>query len=120
MHEPISDEHVRDLRRSLRALADAGSEQPALFPDEQLTATDLAREFDHRASVVRDALDGDLSAVQLESLQSLEDKLATMSADGAEFDADLWTDVAVRTSEHWRDVRRLAANALDAFSTSAE
>jgi hypothetical protein len=38
-----------------------------------------------------------------------------MSRDGADFDADLWTDEAIRTSVHWRDVRALAAAALAAF-----
>ena len=38
-----------------------------------------------------------------------------MSRDGAEFDADLWTEAALATSEHWADVRRLALSALDAF-----
>ena len=39
-----------------------------------------------------------------------------MARDGAEFDADIWTDEAVRTSEHWADVRTLAAAALDEFT----
>jgi hypothetical protein len=39
-----------------------------------------------------------------------------MSRDGTELDADLWTDAAVRTSEQWADVRRLANAALDAFA----
>ena len=39
-----------------------------------------------------------------------------MARDGAEFDADIWTDEAVRTSEHWAEVRALAAAALDEFS----
>jgi hypothetical protein len=43
-----------------------------------------------------------------------------MSRDGAEFDADIWTDEAVRTSADWADVRRLAAAAVDALRESAE
>ena len=39
-----------------------------------------------------------------------------MARDGAEFDADIWTDEAVTTSEHWARGSALAAAALDEFS----
>ena len=38
-----------------------------------------------------------------------------MSRDGAEFDAELWTDAALTGSVHWAEVRTLAAAALAAF-----
>ena len=78
------------------------------------------RAFDQRALAIRDSYDGRLSSTQLESLTALEKKLSTMSRDGAEFDADIWTDEAVRTSEDWAEVRRLAAVAVEAFTESAE
>jgi hypothetical protein len=52
---------------------------------------------------------------QRDALDAISGKLATISKDGAEFDLELWTDAAMRTSEHWADVRRLAAAALDVF-----
>ena len=106
-------EPVRALRRVIQRLAAAGSRQPVLFPDENVSAGELVRDFDQRASVVRELDDGQLSPAQIESLTLLEQKLSTMARDGAEFDADIWTDEAVRTSEHWADVRMLAAAALD-------
>jgi hypothetical protein len=113
-------EPFRELTRVLRALASVGFDQPALFPDIKVSAGELVREFDQRASVVLAADDGQLLPSQLESLTSLTQKLATMSKDGAEFDADIWTDAAVRTSEHWAEARALAAAALDNFSDGAD
>ena len=76
----------------------------------------MVRDFDHRVVAVREAPDTHLSSSQIESLTLLEQKLSTMARDGVEFDADIWTDEAVRTSEHWAEVRSLAATAVDAFS----
>jgi hypothetical protein len=113
-------EALRELTRVLRALASVGFDQPALFPDIDVSAAELVRDFDQRAAVVLESEDGQLSSSQLESLTSLAHKLATMSKDGAEFDADIWTDEAVRTSEHWAEVRALAAAALDNFSDAPD
>jgi hypothetical protein len=114
--EDDSQNPLRELTRVIRRLAAAGSGQPALFPDQNISAIELVRDFDQRASVVREAGDDQLSPSQVESLTLLEQKLSTMARDGVEFDADIWTDEALRTSEHWVEVRRLAATALDAFS----
>ena len=59
--------------------------------------------------------DDHLTDIRRSSLHAIAAKLATMSRDGAEFDAELWTEAAMAASEHWADVRRLAAAALDAF-----
>lgn len=115
-----SPDPLHELRHVIRRLAAAGSGQPALFPDENATALELVRAFDHRALAVRDSYDDRLSTSQIESLTALEKKLSTMARDGAEFDADIWTEDAVRTSEQWAEVRSLAAAVLDALSQSAE
>jgi len=114
--EDDSEDPLRELARAIRRLAAAGSDQPALFPDVNVSPVELVRAFDQRALAVRDSYDDRLSALQIESLTLLEKKLSTMSRDGAEFDADIWTDEAVRTSEHWAEVRALAAAALDEFT----
>ena len=111
---------LRELARTIRRLAAVGSGQPALFPDDNVNASELVRDFDQRASVVHEAHDDQLSPSQLESLRVLEQKLSTMARDGAEFDADIWTDDAVRTSEHWAEVRNLANAALDELSDGSE
>jgi hypothetical protein len=111
-----SPDPLRELTRLLRQLADVGSAQPALFPDAAVSASELVRHFDQRVQIVRETGDGELSAAQLESLTALENKLSTMARDGAEFDADIWTDEAVRTSERWAEVRALAAAAFEEFS----
>jgi hypothetical protein len=114
-----SPDPVRELMRVLRQLARAASEQPGLFPDENVNAAELVRAFDQRALAVRGSYDDRLSPSQIETLTALEEKLSTMSRDGAEFDADIWTDEAVRTSEHWAEVRALATAALDELNENS-
>jgi hypothetical protein len=113
--------HFKQLRWSLQGLAStAASPQRELFPEYALAADELALQFDHWFTVIRSHYEGELSSAQLESLQAIDRKLSTMSRDGAEFDVELWTETALVTSEHWMDIRRLAAAALEAFEWPAE
>jgi len=105
----------RQLNASLQALAIAGSQQRMLFPEFALKPTELVTHFDHWLSAVREDHRSELSDTESDALGALERTLSTMSRDGAEFDADLWTDTAVICSPHWEEVRRLAAAALAAF-----
>jgi hypothetical protein len=105
----------RQLSASLQALALAGSEQRLLFPEWIPKPTELAMHFDHWLSAIREHQAADLSPAETEALAALERKLTTMSRDGAEFDADLWTETAVADSPHWEEVRRLAAAALNSI-----
>jgi hypothetical protein len=107
--------HLKQLKWTLQSLAQAGSVQPTLFPEQAPNADDLAFSFDHWTSIVRQNYGAELSGDQNAALDAIARKLATMSRDGAEFDADLWTEAALATSEHWADVRRLASSALNAF-----
>jgi hypothetical protein len=117
---PLRSLHFRQLRWSLQGLATAGSEQPALFPDHTVTASQLAFDFDHCASVVRSNYENDLSPSQADAIGAIDRKLAAMSRDGAEFDLELWTEGALRTSEAWAEVRRLARAALEALGWDVE
>jgi hypothetical protein len=117
--ENLRSWHLRQLRRSLRSLA-ADAAQGALFPDWAITPDELAFDFDHWASVVRSNHGEELSGPQAAALEAIERKLATMSRDGAEFDLEIWTASALRSSEHWADVRQLAASALEAFEWQDE
>jgi hypothetical protein len=112
--------HFKQLKWSLQALAEAGSVQPALFPERAPGPDDLAFAFDHWAAVVRDIYLPELSPAQAQALSGMAAKLAVMSRDGAEFDVELWTDAALETSEHWADVRQLALSALEAFGWAVE
>jgi hypothetical protein len=111
---------VRQLSASLQGLANAGSEQRVLFPEWVSKPTELAMHFDHWLSAVRERNLLEVSTAEGEALAALERKLATMSRDGAEFDADLWTEAAVTDSPHWEEVRRLASAALAAFGWPLE
>jgi hypothetical protein len=112
----LRDTHFRELTASLKALASEPSDQLALFPASNTKAGDLASRFDDSARVICTEYQGDLSRPQVDALASLVEWFDTMSRDGAEFDPTLWTEDAVKTSEHWREVRVLARAALDAFS----
>jgi hypothetical protein len=107
--------HFKQLKWSMQGLVRSGSDQQTLFPDRRMEPGELALDFDHWSSVVRSQYQDDLTASQLDALAAIEQKLATMSRDGAEFDLDVWTESALQTSEHWVEVRRLAAAALEAF-----
>jgi hypothetical protein len=107
--------HFKQLRRSLHALTISGSGQRTLFPDFVVKADELALDFDHWFAVIRSNYARELTPPQADALAGIDQKLAIMSRDGAEFDVELWTDEALNSSEHWADVRRLAASALEAF-----
>jgi hypothetical protein len=107
--------HFKQLRVSLQQLVGSASRQKPLFPDLVVTANELAMNFDHWATIVRDAYGDDVTDAQRSSLTALDETFHRMSRDAADFDADVWTDTAVKTSEHWVAVRRLALEALEAF-----
>jgi hypothetical protein len=124
MDSPATDRHRawhhKQLKWSVQALALRAPEQLVLFPDFVATADELALELDHWATLVLETYRQDLTDAQAESLKALHSKLATMSRDGAEFDADLWTEAAMGSSAHWQEVRALAVSVRDAFGWSVE
>src|SRR5262245_40858200 len=112
--DALREECLKQLVASVRALASEPSDQLALFPDSVGRADDLASRYDDARAVFSE-YESSLSREQLDTLAALSERLGTISRDGAEFDPGLWTDEAVRTSVHWRDVRALAKAALDVF-----
>lgn len=112
--------HFKQLKWSVQALKLRVPEQLVLFPDIVSSARELALEFDHWADVIWENYGEELTVPQMTALRTLEGKLRTMSHDGAEFDADLWTDAGLRANVNWDEVRRLAADVLDAFEWSAD
>jgi hypothetical protein len=113
------DAPIDELRRALRALTSPVSTQPSLLPDLEMKPDDLAFAFDQACEAVR-AGDQELSRSQIDTLDALQARLATMSRDGAEFDPELWTPRAFSTSVHWEHVRSLAAAALEAFGWTTD
>ena len=113
--DALPDDSCARLVASLKALASEPSDQLALFPESVTKVSDLAARFDERLRAVRDDVASGLTRLQTDALDTLSARLATISRDGLEFDPDLWTDEALRTSVHWGDVRALAQAALDAF-----
>ena len=66
-------------------------------------------------SVVRSNYDGELTDAQRSGLAAIESTFAAMSRESADFDLDVWSEPALRTSERWAEVRRLATSALEAM-----
>ncbi len=112
--------HFRELKWSLQALAIPASDQLSLFPQFAAMADELALDFDHWASVVNDNYEEELSSAQIGALAAISQTLERMSSHAVEFEADLWTEEALRSSSHWEDIRRLAAVALEAFGWPLE
>ena len=116
MDTPDKDIHFQSLQQALHALTVAPSPQPALFPESIATADELALDYDNWASVVRGNYEHDLSDQQRRSLAAIDRRLSEI-ADGSH---DLWSGDALAHDAAWADVRRLAAEALEAFGWTVE
>lgn len=112
--------HFRQLKWTLQALAIPASDQKELFPNWVATPDELALDFDHWESVVRGNYGEELSKDQADRLAEVSRKLSSMSRTGSDFEPELWEESALRSSQHWMDVRLLAASALDAFGWPVE
>jgi hypothetical protein len=112
--------HFRELKWALQALAIPATEQKQLFPNWVAIPDELALDFDHWESVVRGNYGAELSKDQADRLAEVGRKLSSMSRTGADFEPELWAESALSSSQHWVDVRLLAASALDAFGWSVE
>jgi hypothetical protein len=117
--DALPEDALARLLASLKALASEPSDQLALFPESITKASDLAARFEDSMRAVRDEGVDELTRAQADALEALGLRLAIVSRDGAEFDADMWTDEALRTSVPWRDVRALARAALDTFEIAS-
>jgi hypothetical protein len=109
--------HFRQLKWALQALAIPAPDQRRLFPDFVVVADELALDFDHWQLVVLDNYDGELSTEQTSSLAEIDRTLGQMSGSGAD---ELWTELALSSSQHWADLRRLAGAALKVFGWPVE
>ena len=112
--------HFKQLRWSLQSLAGSASEQRSLFPEWVATADELALDFDHWLDVIRQRYGTELDSAQRDALDAIEHVFERMSRDAAELDADIWSEAALRTSEDWHSLRRLATSALEAFRWPVE
>src|SRR4051812_34805751 len=116
--EPLPGGQMRALRWSLQALANAGSGQAPLFPEQAISPGELATSFEQAAALVMHGEAGDIAQRQQAALAAISERFETLTRDEAEFGVELWTEAAVATSEQWAEVRRLAMDALDAFGWS--
>src|SRR5690349_11816931 len=114
------EQHLTQLKWALQALAIPAPDQRRLFPELVSVPDELALDFDNWQSVVLGNYAGELSTEQASSLAEIGRTLARMSRIGADFKRELWTDVALGSSQQWADLRRLAVAALEAFGWPAE
>ena len=111
MDTPDTDTPLQSLKRALEALTAMPSPQPALFPDAVVTPNQLALNYDNWASVVRGNYEHDLSEPQRRALAAIDRRLSEL----AEAGVDMWSDAAMTHDTAWEEIRRLAAQALEAF-----
>lgn len=116
MDTPEKHTHFQFLKRALQALTAAPSPQPALFPEAVATPDELALDYDNWASVVRGNYEHDLSELQRRSLAAIDRRFSELS-DGS---LEMWTGDALAHDAAWADVRRLGAEALEAFGWTVE
>jgi len=116
--EPVPGAQMRALRWSLQGLANAGSGQAPLFPEQAVSPGELATSFEQAAALVTHGEAGDINERQRSALEAISERFETLTRDEAEFGVELWTEAAVASSEQWAEVRRLAMDALEAFGWS--
>jgi len=104
------------LKHSVQLLASQAEIQLRLLPEFVCKADELALEFDHWREVTLDNYGNDLTPDQASGITALDEKLSSLTNDGAQH----WTDDAIRFSSDWQIVRRLAARVLEAFGWPLE
>ena len=100
---------IQRLITALQALAAPADVQLSRFP-ELAARAELALDFDDALMLVRDCPQLELTRDQDDALAAVERTLSAMCATSH---AQLWTAPALRESAEWRNLRRLAAAALD-------
>lgn len=92
------------LKWAVRAMAMPAAKQVELFPKFVNVADELALAWEEGLSVL-DAAGNSISNSQLNAIRRMDDKILAMSGpDNSEY----WTEVALRESAKWEELRRAA------------
>jgi hypothetical protein len=104
------------LKHSIQVLACPSEIQLNMLPRFVCKADEVALDFDLWREVVLSNFRSELSTDQMSCLERLNRILSQLTGLGRE----CWTEEAVRQSGEWKQVRTLAAVALDSFGWSLE
>jgi hypothetical protein len=100
------------LKWSLQALAISADDQLSLFPDFVCKTDELMLDFDNWSAT---ASQFGFTPIQSNVIRAIDELLTRMSRGGDLFSKELYTEYGLRNSEQWRNVRRLAKEALHEF-----
>lgn len=103
---------VQQLQYALQTLALPVTAQLRLHPCDGCRVEELALAFDRWQTKVRRELKETLTVEQEEALNRLDRKLLMLSGSR---NKPVWSDVALRQSSEWRQVRAMARETLAKF-----
>ena len=103
---------LRELQKSLLALARDGRAALASVPDGCCKADELALDYRNFVSASLGSFPDEFTAEQAAALRCVDEMLSAMS--GRDH-GDLWTDEAVCSHPRWHEVRSQARRAMTAL-----
>jgi len=110
--ETDHDASFLNLRQKLIALGILANRPERLDTGDNSPADELAFGFDHWCLCVLSEYPGELTNRQRALLNALDAYFDEMCREGNE---QLWAEEAIRNSDEWSDIRRLAGMALESF-----
>lgn len=111
------DDNLNELKNVLQLLALPVTGQVRLVRDDCTRVDQLARAFAHAHDAVRAGGDLPLTRERAGALAQLDDQLARLSGPAAQ---DICSELALRRSMEWRQVRTLARESLVRFDWPLE
>lgn len=104
---------VQQLKYALQTLALPVTAQLQLHACDGCRVEELALSFDRWQRKAQSGLNGGLTCEQMEALNRLDQKLLKLS--GSRFKPS-WSELSLRQSADWREVRMMAREALLTFN----
>ncbi len=104
---------VQQLKYALQTLALPVTAQLHLHASDGCRVEELALSFDRWQRRAQSELNDELTCDQMEALNRLDQKLLKLS--GSRF-KPTWSELSLRSSREWREVRNMAREALATFN----
>jgi hypothetical protein len=107
-------------KHALQHLACPAEMQIQLIPSFACAADELAFEFDHWAQTLIGNFRSELTTEQIASITVIDENFDLLGREGKGFNEEFWTDDGLRNSPEWKNIRRLAEQALRLFEWPVE
>ncbi len=111
-NESETEWRLRMLLQNLQVLASDPETLIRAYPPMIPAADELVNDIDHHLELAERCVEEGL--VSREALEKARKVDALISEMSGRHDPSLWTDQALRTREEWKEVRRMAREALAA------